>query len=207
MNQSLVTIICDTIGKKGYSDCLAFRNVMLQIRFRTLSHDEIEKLKTIYHEYNDQYCRNQILIAFIFQSDESLKGFFRKAFYTEKQLSYKLIAIRGYAQYVTEDEIIPLMEHFVKKFDDMGELSPYDYEQFEVMRSEFCMPYLVSQYGYDCFLNVQKTIDAHYAQMPEAYKGLFMQDQFGQYLPLLTDQELSARFRMMMRDQIKQDRI
>ena len=34
-----------------------------------------------------------------------------------------------------------------------------------------------------------------------------MQDQFGQYLPLLTDQELSARFRMMMRDQIKQDRI
>lgn len=198
MEQSLVDIICETIGKQGYIDCLAFRSAMLRIRFRKLSHDDIEKLKMIYSEYPNQYCRNQILIALVMQTDESLKGFFRKTCFSETQISFKLIAIRGYAQYASEKEVSTLTEHFMKKLKEECTGSPYDCEQLTVLRSEFCLPYLVNEYGYSCFCVAQEEVEHRYEAMPQSYKGLFEQDQFGQYVPLMTQQELSVRIRRMM---------
>lgn len=53
----------------------------------------------------------------------------------------KLTAVRGYAFYAREDEVAALMENLLALLKKRPEKTPYNYQEYEVMRSRFsCCP-------------------------------------------------------------------
>ena len=53
----------------------------------------------------------------------------------------KLTAVRGYAFYAREDEVATLMENLLAILKKRPEKTPYNYQEYEVMRSMFsCCP-------------------------------------------------------------------
>jgi hypothetical protein len=63
----------------------------------------------------------------------------------------KLIAAHGYANYASEEELDHIMEHFMKILKKRSELTPYNYQEYEFIRSACGLPHLIKKFGYACF--------------------------------------------------------
>ena len=85
--------------------------------------------------------RSALLRELVFACPPDGKDFFHRAFQKERYLDLKLTAVRGYAFYASEDEVVPLMEKLLALLQKRPERTPYDYQEYEVMRSQYLMPY------------------------------------------------------------------
>lgn len=81
--------------------------------------------------------RSALLRELVFACPPEGKEFFRRAFQKERYLDLKLTAVRGYAFYASEDEVVPLMEKLLALLQKRPERTPYDYQEYEVMRSQY----------------------------------------------------------------------
>lgn len=182
------------VGKRGYKDNPVYREAMIQMRFDEFTDEDVEFFKTLYITSKDIFSRNQILQALVLQCQRhDLKSFFLAAFRKERYVDMRLVAIRGYTHYATEKEVTPLM---CKLSDIIGKLpaqTRYPYQEYEMLRSEFGLPYLVEHYGYSCFIQASEQLNTQYNDMPDLCKGFFTLDAHGLHISLLPPEEVKAR--------------
>ena len=62
--------------------------------------------------------RSALLRELVFACPPDGEQFFRRAFQKERYLDLKLTAVRGYAFYASEDEVVPLMEKLLDIMED-----------------------------------------------------------------------------------------
>jgi len=190
------------IGKRGYADNPQYRDAMIKIRLEAVSEEDMRFLRELYPNSKDIFTRNQILAAFVLQCLRyDLKDFFLAAFKKERYLDMRLTAIRGFAAYAEEKEVVPLMKKFTEILAARPADTPYNYQEYEMLRSEFGLPYLVEKYGYDCFKDAAARLEKQYGDMPDAFKGIFTLDKNGMHVQLISQKESKKRLDDFFRGQ------
>ena len=76
-----------------------------------------------------------------------------------------------------------------------SEKTPYNYTEYEPMRSVFLMPYLLEHYGYECFRVFNGQLEKQYNDMPNCFKGIFTLDEFGNIRSLRNKEEVEKSWR------------
>lgn len=150
-----------------------------------------DELMSLYFETKDIPKRNKILKTLALNLPQDGEEFFLKAFKKERYLDMKLCAIRGYCAYAAEDDVakhMPKMLELLKK----GAIStPYNYQEYEPMRSVFLMPFLLENYGYDCFREFNEQLELQYDSMPDVFKNIYSLDEFGNSYDIRDPKEVS----------------
>ena len=135
-------------------------------------------MESFFHE-KDVSKRNEILKQLPCDMPIDGKDFFFEVFKKERYLDMKLSAVRGYATYATENEVSVLMKKLLELLKKRSEKTPYNYTEYEPMRSVFLMPYLLEHYNYPCFQLFNMQLEKQYNDMPECFKNIFTLDEFG----------------------------
>lgn len=149
-----------------------------------------ESLMGCYFDEKDVAERFEVLRQLLCDMPAEAKDFFHKAFKKERHIDAKLCAVRGYAAYATEQEVAVLMNKLLELLKKIPENTPYDYSEYEVMRSVFLMPYLLKQYNYECFRIFDAQLQKQYDDMPDCFKGVFTLDEFGKSYCIRDPQEV-----------------
>ena len=137
-----------------------------------------------YKSIKDILKRNAALKEAVSNPTEYGKEFFLAAFKKERYLDMKLTAVRGYAEYASEEEVGVLMTKMLELLIKRGQTTPNDYQEYEPMRSPFLMPYLLNKYNYQCFKVFAEQLDKQYAAMDDEWKGIFTLDECGELVQL-----------------------
>ncbi len=136
-------------------------------------------LMTQYGKTKDVYPRREILRQILCNPPAESKHFFGEAFKKERNLDMKLYAVRGYAAYASEKEVSVLMDKLLELLKKRAEKTPYNYSEYEPMRSVFLMPYLLERYPYPCFHVFNEQLEKQYNDMPDCFKNIFTLDHEG----------------------------
>lgn len=159
-------------------------SALRDIAYECLTADEAGWIEQLYFKLKNIALRNQILYGLIRCEELELKDFFQKAYKKERYLDMKLLAIHGLAHYASEEEIDKVMDHFLKILIKRPETTPYNYQEYEFLRSAFGLPRLMKKYGYPCFEKVLQQVEKQYHDMPEAFQGHFTFDEEGKAVQL-----------------------
>ncbi|UQW96017.1 hypothetical protein M2M59_08270 [Rummeliibacillus sp. G93] len=144
-----------------------------------------EKKMETYFNTKDIAKRNALLKQIVFDLPEQGKDFFLKVYKKERYLDMRLTAIRGYAAFASEEEVAVLMNKMLEILKKRSETTPYNYEEYEILRSAFLMPYLVEKYPYDCFKKFNEQLEKQYHIMPDVFKGIFTCNDKGEHIQLI----------------------
>lgn len=147
--------------------------------------DERNTTMETYFHTKDIAKRNALLKQFVFDLPENGKDFFLKVYKKERYLDMRLTAIRGYAAFASEEEVAILMNKMLEILKKRAESTPYNYQEYEILRSSFLMPYLLENYPYDCFKKFNEQLKKQYDAMPEVFKGIFTCDDKGDHIQLI----------------------
>ncbi|WP_409370269.1 hypothetical protein [Lysinibacillus sp. 38-6] len=142
------------------------------------------KMET-YFTTKDIAKRNTLLKQFVFDLPEDGKDFFLKAYKKERYLDMRLTAIRGYAAFASEEEVTLLMNKMLEILKKRPESTPYNYQEYEILRSAFLIPYLLENYSYNCFQIFNEQLKKQYDAMPDVFKGIFTCDAKGEHIQLI----------------------
>lgn len=159
-------------------------SALRDIAYECLTADEAGWIEQLYFKLKNIALRNQILYGLIRCEELELKDFFQKAYKKERYLDMKLLAIHGLAHYASEEEIDKVMDHFLKILIKRPETTPYNYQEYEFLRSAFGLPRLMKKYGYPCFEKALQQVEKQYHDMPEAFQGHFTFDEEGKAVQL-----------------------
>lgn len=154
-----------------------------------------EHLMEIYFQEKYVSKRNEILRQLLLDIPVNAKDFFFKAFKKERYLEMKLSAVRGYAVFATEGEVSVLMTKLLELLKKRPEKTPYNYTEYEPMRSVFLMPYLLEHYDYECFRIFNTQLEKQYDDMPDCFKGIFTLDELGNVCSLRDKEEVQKSWR------------
>ena len=168
---------------------LKFREAINDLDYHYIKENDVHVLKDIYFKIKDIALRNKILGSLMYK-EIGLKQFFLDAYKKERYLDMKLKAVRGLANYATETEIDQIMEHFLKLLMKRPETTPYNYQEYEYIRSACGLPYLIKKYGYSCFEKALRQEEKQYNEMPEAFKGHYTFDEDGKLIVLRNPNEV-----------------
>ncbi|WP_144511008.1 hypothetical protein [Bacillus sp. FJAT-22090] len=147
--------------------------------------NEINIKMETYFKTKDIAKRNVLLKQFVFDLPKDGKEFFLKAYKKERYLDMRLTAIRGYAAFASEKEVATLMNKMLEILIKRSERTPYNYEEYEILRSTFLMPYLLEKYPYDCFEKFNVQLEKQFDAMPEVFKGIFTCNEKGEHIQLI----------------------
>ena len=137
-----------------------------------------------YKSTKDLLIRNNILTAAVLSPPENGEEFFLAAFKKERYLDMKLTAVRGYAEYASEEEVNTLMSKMLELLKKRALTTKNDYQDYEPMRSPFLMPYLLEKYNYKCFRDFSDQLKKQYDAMDDEWKGIFTLDEKGKLVEL-----------------------
>jgi hypothetical protein len=168
-----------------------FREIIFCIDYKHLRIEDVSILMDIYFKLKDVGLRFAILRNLIHDDSWQLKQFFLDTYRKEKYLDMKLMAVRGYANYASQEEVNKIMEHFTKILKKRPESTPYNYQEYEFLRAACGLPYLINKYGYSCFTNAYEQEEKQYNDMPEAFKGHFTYDEECNYVMLRRVEEVN----------------
>jgi hypothetical protein len=168
-----------------------FRNALFSLDKKCINKDNIVHLIRIYLATKQLDIRNKILrLLYDFEIPE-LKEFFTNAYKKERYLDMKIYALRGLSQFISEKEIEKLLHKFNQTLLKRQETTPYNYQEYELLRGQNALPYLVEKYNYNCFKETLNQVNNQYNAMPEAFKGHFTIDKNGEFVSLSTPEESS----------------
>lgn len=157
--------------------------------------EQINNLMSEYFTTKDIARRNTILKKFAVQYPEGAKDFFFKAFKKERYIDMKMTALRGYAHYASEEEVAVFAKKVLELLMKIPLHTPYDYQEYEQMRSVFLLPYLIQTYHYACFDELYEQLEKQYNDMPDCFKGIFTLDENGYAYTLRDSEEVSRSMR------------
>lgn len=139
----------------------------------------VAELMTDYFTIKNVPQRADILRKITFNCPSSSKDFFFRAFKKERYLDLKLTALRGYAHFASEEEISILTKKLMELLKKRPQQTPYNYQEYEIMRSAYLLPYLVEKYHYTCLYELRDQVEKQYNDMPDCFKGIFSCDEEG----------------------------
>jgi len=87
------------------------------------------------------------------------------------------------------------MKKLLELLKKRPERTPYNYTEYEPMRSVFLMPYLLKHYNYACFQEFNIQLEKQYAEMPNCFKGIFTLDALGNSLSLRDKEDVEKSWR------------
>ncbi|WP_435925636.1 hypothetical protein [Paenibacillus sp. DYY-L-2] len=166
-----------------------FISALDNVDYEFLTTDEASVIELMYFKLKNNATRYKILYGLTRCNTLELKEFFQSAYKKERYLDMRLTAIRGLAYYASEEEIDKVMSHFLKILIKRPESTPYNYEEYEYLRSSFGLPFLIKKYGYPCFEKVLQQVEKQYQAMPDAFKGHFTVDEDGKIVLLRSPKE------------------
>lgn len=166
-----------------------FISAISNVDYESLTTDESKWIEQLYFKLKNIALRNKILYGLIHCKELELAPFFRNAYKKERYLDMRLLAIRGLAHYASEEEINKVVDHFLKILIKRPETTPYNYQEYEFLRSAFGLPFLIKTYGYPCFEKALQQVEKQYEDMPEAFKGHFTFDEDGKAVQLRSPHE------------------
>lgn len=135
-----------------YEGNMDFRESIFNLEPKLVEVEDFEALRYLYVKVKDISLRHKLLLVLRDIYNSQLSEFFRKAYKKERSLKMKLIAVRGLVKYVEEHEISKIMSHFMKILIKRPEHTPYNYKEYEYLRSPSGLPYLIKEYGITAFI-------------------------------------------------------
>ncbi|MFY2251420.1 hypothetical protein [Priestia megaterium] len=160
-----------------YEGNMDFRESFFNLEPKLIELDDLETLKYLYFKVKDISLRHKLLLVLRDIYNSQLGEFFQKAYKKERDLEMKLIAVRGLVKYVEEHEISKSMNHFMKILIKRLEHTPYNYKEYEYLRSPSGLPYLIKEYNYNCFHQVLEQVEKQYEAMPFQFKNHYTYDE------------------------------
>lgn len=168
-----------------------FRNALFSLDKNVIDKDNLVPLTRIYSGTKHLDIRNKILrLLYDFEFSE-LENFFNAAYKKERYLDMKIYALRGLSKFISEIEIEKLLQKFNQTLSKRQQSTPNNYQEYELLRGENSLPYLVEKYNYNCFKETLNQVNEQYNAMPEAFKGHFTIDENGEFVSLRTPEESS----------------
>lgn len=181
-------ILTDEKIKESNAD---FRNALFSLDQKVIDKDNFVHLTRIYSGTKQLDIRNKILrLLYDFEFPE-LEDFFNIAYKKERYLDMKIYALRGLSKFISEKEIEKLLQKFKQTLSKRQQSTPYNYQEYELLRGQNSLPYLVEKYDYNCFKETLNQVNEQYNAMPEAFKGHFTIDENGEFSSLRTPEESS----------------
>ena len=113
----------------------------------------------------------------------------------------KLSAVRGYIAYASEENVAIVMAKMLELLKKIPQHTPYNYQEYEIMRSPYQMPYLLQKYNYDCFKEFNQQLEKQYDAMPDVFKNIFSCDKFGNSYNIRDRQEVNASIDKFYKEQ------
>ena len=169
-----------------------FRNALFGLKKNVISIENLEYLTNIYNSTKELDIRNKILKLLYDFDFATLKEFFSNAYKKERYLDMKIYALRGLSNFVGEKEIAKLLEKFNQTLAKRQETTPYNYQEYELLRGKNALPFLVEKYGYNCLKETLEQVNKQYNAMPEAFKGHFTTDENGESVMLRKPEEIKT---------------
>lgn len=154
-----------------------------------------EHLMETYFQEKEVSKRNEILRQLLLNMPVNATDFFLKVFKKERYLDMKLRAVRGYAVCATEEEVSTLMNKLLELLKRRPEKTPYNYTEYEPMRSVFLMKYLLKHYDYECFRVFDIQLEKQYDDMPDCFKNIFTLDELGNVCTIRDKEEVEKSWR------------
>ncbi|KAF1054676.1 MAG: hypothetical protein GAK43_00718 [Stenotrophomonas maltophilia] len=173
----------------------AFRAALFALRAPTLDEHGAERLVAIYLASKQLDIRKRILHLLYDLTYPVLQAFFAQAWRKERYLDMKVQALRGLAPWIDEAEMARLLAGFRATLAKREQSTPYNYQEYELLRGACALPYLVERYGYACLVETLEQLERQYQAMPDAFKGHFSVDAAGEIVSLRTPGESSAMIR------------
>lgn len=167
-----------------------FRNALFGLDKNVISIENLECLTKIYNLTKQLDIRAKILKLLYDFDFATLKEFFSNAYKKERYLDMKIYALRGLANFVEEKEITKLLVKFNQTLAKRQETTPYNYQEYELLKGKNALPYLVKKFGYKCFNETLEQVNRQYDAMPEAFKGHFTTDENGETVMLKNQKKL-----------------
>ncbi|MBD9656183.1 MULTISPECIES: hypothetical protein [unclassified Pseudomonas] len=149
--------------------------------------------------------RRQVLRLLYDCDFQALDEFFTQAYRKERYLDMKVYALRGLARRSEEKQLQRLLEGFRQTLAKRQQSTPYNYQEYELLRGRNALPYLVERYGYACLRETLEQVNRQYDAMPEAFKGHFTVDDDGTVVTLREPGASSALIRQFFACQGVQD--
>jgi len=168
-----------------------FRDALFSLDKATIDRDNFVYLTRIYADTKQLDLRNKVLrLLYDFDFPE-LKDFYENAYKKERYLDMKIYALRGLSQFINEQEIAKLLQKFNLTLLKRQETTPYNYQEYELLRGKNSLPFLVKKYNYNCFKETLTQVNQQYDAMPDPFKGHFTTDENGEFVPLRNPEESS----------------
>jgi hypothetical protein len=166
-----------------------FRNALFGLDKKVINSENVEYLISIYDSTKKLDLRCQILKLLYDFDFEKLKDFFANSYKKERYLDMKICALRGLSNFIKENEVTKLLLKFNEILAKRAENTPYNYQEYELLRGKNALPFLVEKYGYTCFVETLEQVNNQYNAMPNAFKGHFTIDENGEAVFLKTPEE------------------
>ena len=143
--------------------------------------------------------RRAILKTIVFKCETFSKDFFEKAFKKERKLEMKLLALRGYAYFASENEVEKCVEKIMNSLIKVPETTPYAHNLYEDMKGKHLLPYLVKTYQYPCFIQLSEQVEKQYDAMPEVFKNIYSYDESGNQYAIREPEEVKRSMEAFIR--------
>lgn len=193
-----LTIIRKNIGNERNEE---FHALFYLMKSSDVDEKIAQAMMDVYQSAKEMRTRNQCLKLLFDKNFGFLRAFFEHAYKKSRHLDMKMNALRGLSQFVTEPEIRELLLGFNKILRKRPEHTPYNYQEYELLRGQHALPYLIKRYGYECFNETLEIVNSQYIAMPDAFKGHFTTDEAGKIVSLRPTAEAGR----MMTDFFKSD--
>lgn len=168
---------------------IKYREAIIAIKLDNLNIDDIEIIINIYKQLKDIYLRKTLLKKMYDLNIPELKQFFEEIYKKERYLDMRLYAIRGLAKFIDENQINKIMDNFLSILIKRAKTTPYNYQEYELLRAVNGLPYLIEKYKYPCFNKAYDQLEKQYNAMPDAFKGHFTLDKNGDPIQLRKPEE------------------
>lgn len=168
-----------------------FTKALFSLNKKHIDENNFSNLTRIYNSTKDLSIRNKVLKLLYDFNFIELKDFFNNAYKKERYLDMKINALRGLAKFISEQEVEKLLQKFNATLKKRQESTPYNYQEYELLRGQNALPYLVDKYKYNCFKETLDQVNLQYDIMPGAFKGIFTTDKNGEFISLKSPEETS----------------
>lgn len=180
---------------------IAFRNAFFALSPNDVTEETANYITAIYLNSKLQEIRHKALALLYDKGYATLKTFFFTVYKKERAMHLKLLALRGLAQFVAEDEIKALLKPFNATLQKWPQTTPYNYTEYEMLRGANALPYLIKRYGYTCFIETMHIIETQYNALPAAFKGHFSVAESGDIIQLRNPDQVAKLIADFFRQQ------
>ncbi|WP_123966542.1 hypothetical protein [Chryseobacterium phosphatilyticum] len=168
-----------------------FRDALYQLDTENLTSENTDVLIKIYKTTKQIDYRNRILKLLYTHNSSDLQEFFEGAYKKERYLDMKIYGLRGLALFSNEKYIEKLVNKLKLILAKREETTPYNYQEYELLRGKNALPFIVDTYNYNCLKELLQQVNEQYERMPDAFKGHFTTDENGEITNLRTPAENS----------------